>query len=49
MADLFNFDHKYYPSMKRMINSDSIVTQLWNPITIRSPEDGGVMFSERSV
>jgi hypothetical protein len=27
--------------MVRLINNDSVVTQLWNPITLRSTEDGG--------
>jgi hypothetical protein len=40
------FDHKLYPSMERLSNSDSTVTQLWNPITIRNPEDGYDTFSE---
>jgi hypothetical protein len=35
--------------MERLINSDSTITQLWNPITLRKPEDGGDMFSETSV
>jgi hypothetical protein len=43
------FEHKQYPSMERMINSDSTVTLLWNPITLRNPEDGDDTFSEKSV
>jgi hypothetical protein len=35
--------------MERLINSDSTVTQLWNPITLRNPEDEGVMSSGTSV
>jgi hypothetical protein len=35
--------------MERLINSDSMVTQLWHPITLRNPEDRGGMFSETSV
>jgi hypothetical protein len=35
--------------MEKMINSDFTVTQLWNPITMRNPEDGGDMFSETPV
>jgi hypothetical protein len=35
--------------MNRLVNSDSMVTQMWNPITLRNPEDGGDMFSETSV
>jgi hypothetical protein len=35
--------------MERLINSDSTVTQLWGPITLRDPEDGGDMFAETSV
>jgi hypothetical protein len=35
--------------MERLINSDTTVTQLWNPITIRNPEDGDDMFSKTSV
>jgi hypothetical protein len=42
------FDYTWYPSMKRVVNSDSTVTQLWNPITLRNPEDGGGIFSETS-
>jgi hypothetical protein len=42
------FDLRYYPSMDRLINRDSIVTQLWDLITLRSPEEGGNMFSETS-
>jgi hypothetical protein len=43
------FNLTQYPSMERLINSDSTVTQLWNPITLRNPEDGGDTFSETSV
>jgi hypothetical protein len=43
------FDHLQYSSMERLINSDSMVTRLWNPITLRNPEDGADMFSETSV
>jgi hypothetical protein len=35
--------------VERLINSDSTVTQLWNPITLRNPEDGSKMFSETPV
>jgi hypothetical protein len=35
--------------MERLINIDSKVTQLWSPITLRNPEDGGDTFSETSV
>jgi hypothetical protein len=35
--------------MERLINSDSMVTQLWSPITLSNPEDGGYMFCETSV
>jgi hypothetical protein len=35
--------------MERLINNDSTVTQLWNPITLRNPEDGGDIFFEMSV
>jgi hypothetical protein len=35
--------------MERLINSDSTVTQLWNPITLKNPEDGGDMLFETSV
>jgi hypothetical protein len=35
--------------METLINSDSTVTQLWNPITVRNPEYGGNMFFEVSV
>jgi hypothetical protein len=31
------------------INRDFTVTQLWNPIVLRNPEDGSDMFSETSV
>jgi hypothetical protein len=37
-------DHKLYPSMERLFNSDSTVIQLWNPIILRNPEDGGEAF-----
>jgi hypothetical protein len=42
-------DHTRFPSTERLINSDSTVTQLWNPIIPRNNEDGGDMFSETSV
>jgi hypothetical protein len=32
-----------------MISSDPTVTQLWSPITLRSPEDGDDTFSKTSV
>jgi hypothetical protein len=35
--------------MERLINTVSTITQLWNSITPRNPEDGGDMFSARSV
>jgi hypothetical protein len=35
--------------MERLINSDSTVTELWNPITLRNPEYGCDMLSETSV
>jgi hypothetical protein len=35
--------------MDRLINSDSTVTQLWGPITLRNPEDGRDIFSKTSV
>jgi hypothetical protein len=35
--------------MDRLINADFTVTQLWNPITLSNPEDGGDMFSETLV
>jgi hypothetical protein len=34
--------------MDRPINSDSKLTQLWDPITLRNPEDGGDIFFETS-
>jgi hypothetical protein len=40
------FHHKLYPSMERLINSDSTVTQLWNPIILRNPEEGDDTFSK---
>jgi hypothetical protein len=43
------FGHKLYPSMERMINSDSTVAQVWNPIITKNLEDGGDTFSEASV
>jgi hypothetical protein len=43
------FDHKLYPSMERLIRSDSTVPQLWNPITLRNPKDGDDSFSKTSV
>jgi hypothetical protein len=42
-------DHKLYPSMERLINRDSTLTQLRIPITLRNPEDGGDMLSEMLV
>jgi hypothetical protein len=42
-------DPTRYPPMERVINSDSTVTQLWNPVTLRNPKDGGSMFFETSV
>jgi hypothetical protein len=35
--------------VERLIDSDCTVPQLWAPITLRNPEDGGDMFSETSV
>jgi hypothetical protein len=35
--------------MERLIYSVSTVTQLWDPITLRNPEDGGDIFSETLV
>jgi hypothetical protein len=35
--------------MGNVITSDFSVIQLWNPITLSSPEDGGDMFSKTSV
>jgi hypothetical protein len=35
--------------MERQINNDSKVRELWNSITLRSPEDGSERFSETSV
>jgi hypothetical protein len=35
--------------MQRLINSDFTVAQLWNPITLRNPEDGSDKFSTKSV
>jgi hypothetical protein len=43
------FDHELYPSVERLSNSDSTVTQPWNPITLRNPEDGDDTFSETLV
>jgi hypothetical protein len=43
------FDHLQYCSMERLINSVSMVTRLWNHITLRNPEDGADVFSETSV
>jgi hypothetical protein len=43
------FALKRYPTMERPNNSESAVTQLWNPISVRNPEDGGDMASETSV
>jgi hypothetical protein len=40
------FNHKLHPSMERLINSDFMVTQMWNPITPRKTEDGDDIFSE---
>jgi hypothetical protein len=35
--------------MEKLMNSDSTVMQLWNPITPRNSEDEGDMFSEMLV
>jgi hypothetical protein len=35
--------------MKRLINSDSTITQVWNAITLENTKDGGDMFSETSL
>jgi hypothetical protein len=43
------FDHKQYRSVERRRYNDSVVTQLWNPITLRDPADGDDTFSETSV
>jgi hypothetical protein len=43
------FDHTSYPSVEWMVNSDFTATQLWHPIAVRIPGDGGGMFSETSV
>jgi hypothetical protein len=43
------FDHKLYPSMERLININSALTQLWNPINLRNPEDVDDTFSETSI
>jgi hypothetical protein len=48
MESLF-FDHKLYSTLDRLSNSRSTVTQLWNPTTLRNPEDGDDTFSEKSV
>jgi hypothetical protein len=32
----------------RLVDGNSTVTQQWNPITLRNPEDGGDTFSETS-
>jgi hypothetical protein len=43
------FDPSSYPSMERLIINDSMVMQLWNPITLRNPEDGSDMLPETLV
>jgi hypothetical protein len=35
--------------VERLINNNSMVTQLWNAITPNNPENGGNMFSKTSV
>jgi hypothetical protein len=35
--------------VERLINSDSTITQLWSPITLRNPEDGGDTISKTLV
>jgi hypothetical protein len=35
--------------MERLSKSDSTVTQLWNPVTLRNPEDGDDTFSKMLV
>jgi hypothetical protein len=32
------FHHTWKPCVDRLTDSDSAVTQLWNPITLRNPE-----------
>jgi hypothetical protein len=43
------FDPIQYPSMEKLIKSNSTVTQMWNPINLRNPEDGDDTFSGTSV
>jgi hypothetical protein len=43
------FNHKLYPSMERLMKSDSTLTQLWNPIALRKPEHGGDTFTDTSL
>jgi hypothetical protein len=43
------FYHQLHRSVDRLINRNSMVTQLWNLITVRNPEDGDDTFSETSV
>jgi hypothetical protein len=45
-SEIVFFDNKFYPFVERMVNSDSAVKQLWNPIIRRNPEDGDVTFPE---
>jgi hypothetical protein len=42
-------DHKLYPSIEGLSISESTVTQLMTPVTLRSPVDGDDTFSETSV
>jgi hypothetical protein len=35
-----------YPSKERLTRSESMVTPLWRPISLRTPEEGSYMLSE---
>jgi hypothetical protein len=35
------FDPTWYPSVGKLINSDSTIAHLWSLIILKNPEDGG--------
>jgi hypothetical protein len=43
------FGHKLHPSTERLSDIDSMVTPLWNLLTMRNLEDEDNTFSETSV
>jgi hypothetical protein len=43
------FDHKLYPSMEELSNSDSSIPHMPNTVTLSNPECGDDTFSETLV